>query len=175
MIGMEDENLIHRLFNERINNIFFGGHTKGHPQKVSGIAEVILGINEGLTKRIFIRCRSNCGHFRDQAMRSNHPLMGISDISRIVIESRKRANNAAHDRHWMRIAAETPIKLHKLFMQHRVARDGVREFIKRRFVGQFAVQQQVGDLHKARLLGQLTNWVTTVEQNAFVAVNICQR
>ena len=40
---------------------------------------------------------------------------------------------------------------------------------------QFAVEQQVGDFHEARLLGQLADRIAAVEQDAFVAVDIGQR
>ena len=58
MVGMEDENPVHRAFDDGVHNIFLGRNAKGHAQEVAGIGQAIVRIDKWLTNRIFI---SHCG------------------------------------------------------------------------------------------------------------------
>ena len=53
VIGMEDEDLVHRCLDDGIDLIFLGRHAKGHAQEVAGVGQVVVGIEEGLSDRIF--------------------------------------------------------------------------------------------------------------------------
>src|SRR6266480_4899286 len=60
----------------------------------------------GLTLRIFERHRRDRRHLGDQAIGGDHPLVGVMDVGRVVIEGRQRADHAAHDRNRVGVAAE---------------------------------------------------------------------
>src|SRR3546814_16922239 len=93
----------------------------------SSVLESVVRIEERLADGIFIRHRRDRGHLRDQPVAGDHPLHRIVDVGGIMVEGGKRAHHAAHDRHWVRVAAETAIEHGKLLMHHGVARDGVDE------------------------------------------------
>src|SRR3546814_19801777 len=62
VIGMEDENLVHRRFDNRVDYIFFSRYAKNHAQEIASIAKVVIWIKERLTSRIFIgHCSEKIG------------------------------------------------------------------------------------------------------------------
>ncbi len=174
MVGMKDENLVHRVHDHRIGDIIFRRDREGHAQEVGGVGQVVARIDEGLTHRIFIRHRRDCRHLGDQAVAGDLALHRIVDVGRIMVEGRQRADHADQDRHGMRVAAEATEESRQLFMHHGVARDGAGEVGQ--FVGgrQFAVQQQIADFHEAGFFGELADGIAAMQQDAFVAVDIGQ-
>jgi len=101
----------------------------------------------------------------------NHPLGRIVDVGTVMIKGRQRADDAAHDRHRVGIAAEALVKAAQLFVHHRVARDRIVEILKFIRRWQFAAQQKMGDFHEAALLGELLDRIAAVQQHAFAAVD----
>ena len=71
----------------------------------------------------------------------------------------------------MRVVVETVQKVLERLMHHRVMRDFVLErgeLVRRR---QLAVDQEIRNFEKTRLLGELLDRVTAIEQHAVVAVD----
>jgi hypothetical protein len=97
--------------------------------------------------------------------------MRIVDVGAVVIEGRERADDAAHDRHRMRIAAEAPVEIGDLLVQHGVPRERVVEDLELVLGRQVAVQQQVANLRKGRMLRPLLDPVAAVQQDALIAVD----
>jgi len=175
VVGVQDEDAIERALDHRVHLIGLGGDTEGHLEEIAGIGQRVVGIDEGLADRIFVRGRRDRRHLGDQPVAGDAAMVGIGNVGRVVIEGRERADDTAHDRHGVRIAAETAIELHQLLMQHGVARNRVGEAVELVLARQFAVEQQVRDFHEARILGQLADWIAAVQQHAFVAIDIGQR
>jgi hypothetical protein len=127
MIGVKDEDLVHRRLDHRVDLIFLSGDAEGHAQEIAGVAQVVARIEEGLADRIFIGHRRDRRNLGDQAVAGDQPLVRIVDVGRVMIEGRQRADHAAHDRHRVRVAAEAAIEGRELFVQHRVAGDRAGE------------------------------------------------
>ena len=72
----------------------------------------------------------------------------------------------------MGITPESPEKEIKLLMHHRVHGDVILELFLLLGIREFAVQQQVAGFKVFAVLGQLLNRVATMQQNAFVTVDI---
>ena len=172
VIGLQDQQFFHRVFDIGIDDIGFGRHAEGHPQEVAGERQRVVGIDEGLADRIFIRHRSQCRHLRDEPVAGDHALVRVVNVGRIMIKGRHRANDAAHDRHRMRVTAEAAIELRQLLMDHRVAGDVVGEFGIFGRVGQIAVEQKVRHFEKVGFFGQLVDRIAAIEQHAGVTVDI---
>jgi len=102
-------------------------------------------------------------------------LLGIGNVGAVVVECGQGSDDAAHDRHRVRIAPEAAIEGRQLLVQHRVAADRVGKFVELSLRGKLAVQQQIADFHEVRLFGQLADGISAMEQHALVAVDICQR
>ena len=110
-------------------------------------------------------------HLGDQAVAGDLALARIVDVGGVVIEGRQRADHAAHDRHRMRVAPEAAEEAGQLLVHHRVMGDGVAEILHLRLGRQFAVQQQIADLQKVGMFGQLVDRIAAIQQDALVAVD----
>jgi hypothetical protein len=72
----------------------------------------------------------------------------------------------------VRVTREATEEALELFVQQGVAADALVEVFQFGRGGQVAVDQQVGNLEEARVLGQLVNGVPAVAQDAGIAVNL---
>src|SRR5262245_18702361 len=72
----------------------------------------------------------------------------------------------------MRVAPESAEQEADLLMHHRVIGDGVIELRHLLWRRQFAVKQQVTDLEKVGVLGQLIDRIPAVQKDPLVAVDI---
>ncbi len=174
VIGVEDEDLVHRRFDHRIDFIVFCRHAEGHAQEIAGVGQAVVGEQEGLADRIFVGHRGERRHLRDQAVHRDGALARIVDVCRVRIESRECSDHAAHDRHRVRIATEAAEEGRQLLVHHRVARDRLGEGAELVRARQVAVQEEVGHLHERRFLGELVDRIAAVQQHAGIAVDIGQ-
>ena len=133
------------------------------------------GIEERLADRIFEGHRGDRRHLGDQPVRSDHPLLRIGDVGAVVIKGRQRPDDAAHDRHRVGVAAEPAIEGRQLLVQHGVTADRVDEGVELVLLRQLAVEEEVGDLHEGRLLGQLVDRIAAMEQDSLLAVDVGDR
>ncbi len=81
-------------------------------------------------------------HLRDHAQRSDHALMRIRDVGRVVVEGGEGANGTNHDSHGVRVAAEAGEEAAHLLMHHCVVRDAIVEVLLLGSSRQFAVQHR---------------------------------
>ena len=166
VVGVQDEDAVHRLGDDRVDLVLLARHREAHVQEVLGVVEIVARIDEGLADRILVGHGRDRRHLRDHAMGGDHPLLRIVDVGAVVIEGRQRADHAAHDRHRMRVAAEarknrvicscTIVWWVMCAVELRVLRLG----------RQLAVQQQVADLHEVAVLGELLDRIAAIEQDA---------
>ncbi len=172
MIGVQDEDAVHRLGEDRIDDIVLGRHGEAHAQEVFRIAEIVARMDERLADAVFEGARRDRRHLGDQAVGRDLALLQVVDVEAVVVKGRQGADGAGHHRHRVGIAAETVEKAVELRVQHGVMGDGLFEFLELRGFRQFTVQQQVANLEEARLFSQLADRIAAVQQHAGVAVDI---
>ncbi len=172
VIGVQDEDQVHRARQHRIDRVLLGRHGERHVQEVLGVFEIVLGIDEGLADRVFVGHRRDRRHLGDEPVAGDDALTRVVDVGAVVVEGRERADHAAHDRHRMRIAAEAAEEGRELLVHHGVHGDVALELLLLGGGRQLAVQQEVGGLHEIAVLGQLLDRIAAVEQLALVAVDI---
>ena len=172
MVGVQDEDAVHRTRQHRVRLVVLGRHCVAHAQEVGGVVEIVLRIHERLADRIFVSHGGERRHFRDHADRGDHALGRIRDVGGVVVECRQRADTAGHHRHRVRVAPEALEEPHHLLVHHGVARDAVIEIGFLRGRRQLAVQQQVAGLQEIAVLGQLLDRIAAIEQHALVAVDV---
>ena len=80
-------------------------------------------------------------------------------------------SHADHDRHGMGIPPEAPVEVHHLLVQHGVVGDRFFELRALRSVRQFAVQEQVADLHVIAVFGQILDGVAGMAEHAGLPVD----
>ncbi len=172
VVGMQDEDAVHRARQDRIDHIVLAGNCKTHAQEVRCVVEVVLRVNERLADMVLVgHCRDR-RHLRNHAQRGDHTLMRIRDIRRVVIEGRQRAHAAAHYSHGVGITAEAGEKAAHLLVHHRVVRDAMIEIILLRLGRQIAVEKKVADFEEVAMFCKLLDRVTAVQKHAFIAVDI---
>ena len=80
--------------------------------------------------------------------------------------------HAAHDRHRVRVPAEAAEEIGQLLVHHGVPADRIAELVKGFLARQVALEEEIGDLHEARLLGQLVDGVTAMEQDSLLTIDV---
>ncbi len=113
-----------------------------------------------------------CRNLGDQANGSDHTLMWIGNVGRVMIESRHCTNATDHHSHGMGVTTETGKEFRHLFVNHRVARNTIVEV---RFLGcgrQLAVEKQVAGFEKITMLGELIDRITAIEQGTFITIDV---
>ena len=171
VVGVEDEDAVHGAREHRIDLVLLARHREAHAQEVRGVVERVQRINERLADVILERHRGDRRHLRDHAERRDHALVRIGDVGRVVIEGRQRADDAAHDRHRVGVAAEAGEEAAHLLVDHRVIGHAMVEVGLLRRRRQLAVEQQVAGLEEVAVLGELLDRVAAIEQDALVAVD----
>ncbi|SPU58332.1 Uncharacterised protein [Brucella melitensis] len=111
-------------------------------------------------------------HLGDQADRSDHALMRIGDIGRVVVEGGHGAQATHHDSHRVGITTEAGEELRHLLVQHGVAGYTIVEIGLLGCGRQFAVKKQIAGFEEVAMLGKLVDRVAAIKQDAFVTIDI---
>ena len=172
VVGVKDEDLVHRVREDRVHLVVLGWNGEAHAQEVRSVVEVVARVNEGLADVVLIGHRGDGGHLGDHAHGGDHALLRVGDVCRVVVEGGHRADDAHHHGHRMRVAAETVEQAVHLVVDHRVMRDRVVEVRLLLRGRQLAVKEQVAGLEEVASLGELLDRVAAVEEHALVAVDI---
>ena len=102
-------------------------------------------------------------------------LLVVERVEGVLVERRQRRYCRRQHRHRVRVAREAVEELAQLLVQHRVALDVGLEVGQLRRGRELAVDEQVGDLGKARLRRELLDRVAAVAQDARVTVDVGDR
>ena len=109
---------------------------------------------------------------RDHPHRSDHALLRIVDVGRVVVEGGERADRSDHDRHRMRVTAEALEEPGHLLVHHRVMGHAMVEVELLRLGRELPVKQEIAGLEEVALLGELLDRVAAVFQDAGIAVDV---
>lgn len=80
MIGMQHRDLVHRLLDNRIENVFFRRDSKQHLQEITGIGEIVARIRRGLLNGVLVAHGGDSGHFRQQSGGGQRPVLRIFHV-----------------------------------------------------------------------------------------------
>jgi hypothetical protein len=172
MVGVEHENTIQRPLDHGVDHVFLAGCREHHVQEIACVAQVVLGVHVRLSHAVLVRHGHQGRHLGDQTDRRDFTVFRVVDVGAVVVEGRQGAHQTGHDGHRMGIATEaTQEELH-LLVHHGVIAHALDERCLGGNIWQVAVQQQVASFHEIAVGSQLLDGVTTVQQLAFVAVNV---
>ena len=169
---MKDKDAVERACQYGIGFVVFTWCGEHHVHEVFGIREVVFWIIERQTVGITVTHCRNRRNFGNQTVNRDFAVFGVRDVQTVLIECRQCTDHADHHRHRMRITAEAAEEPSQLFMHHRMTADGIVKFCLLLRCRQFAVNQQITDFQIIGFFGKLFNRITTVIQQAFVAVDI---
>src|SRR4029078_2362250 len=74
--------------------------------------------------------------------------------------------------HWVSTRGEAAIEGRELLMHHGVTADRIDPFVQLFAGRKFAVHEEIGDLHAARILCKLVDRVAAVEKYALFAIDV---
>ena len=86
MICVQQEDTVHRLRKREANGIFLTGSREHHVQEVLCITHVIARVDERLPLSVFVAHGRWRRHFRYESMGSDHSVLRIIDVRRVVVE-----------------------------------------------------------------------------------------
>jgi hypothetical protein len=89
VVGVQDEDAVHRLFDGGDHFIFFGRNAEGHAQEVAGIGQLVVRIDEGWPTEYLYAMAAMVGILAIRRW-ANAALHRIGDVGRVVIEGRAR-------------------------------------------------------------------------------------
>ena len=172
MVGMQDEDLVERIRQYRIDLVVLAGHPETHVQEVLDKLQRVLRIHEGLADGVFVgHCRQR-RDFRDHSHRRDHALLRIVDVGGVVIEGGECADRRDHDGHRMGVAAKTLEEAGHLLVHHGVVDHAMVKILLLRWGRKLPVEQEIAGLEEVAVLGQLLDRIATVFENAGIAVDI---
>ena len=143
MVSMQDQNTVHRAFQNRVHFVLFARRGEHHAQEVARVGEVVTRIHKRLADGVFVTHRRHGRHFGQQTVSGDFTVTRVIHVKGVVVERGQRTGNTAHHRHWVRVTTERMEQTGNLLMDHGVTGHGGFKFIElglRRF---FAVQQDV--------------------------------
>ena len=132
MIRVQQQQLIQRLGQDRVDLVGLSRHAERHAHEVVDVTQRVVRVKIGLAGRLLVSVGRDCRDLGQQADRRDLHLTGIERIQRVLIERREGGNRRREHRHRMRIAREAVEEAAQVLVQHRVhanLRLEVRELI----------------------------------------------
>ena len=172
VVRMQDEQQVERLRVQRVELVGLAGHGEEHVQHVRRVIEVVARVDEGLSERVLVGRGRDRRQLGNHAMREDLAVSIVRDVGRVVVKGRERGDDRRDHRHRVRVVMEAAVEANDPLVQHRVARDRVRERRQLLRARQFALLQEVGHLEEAAVLGELLDRVASIEQDPGVAVDV---
>ena len=99
MVGVQNEKNVERALERGIRPIARFRGAEKHVQKIAGIAEFVVGIDERHAQRVAVGERRDGGHFADQAVGLLLARLFVEDVFGVVIEGGKRGDGGDHHAH----------------------------------------------------------------------------
>ena len=152
-----------------------GADREHHLEEVLHVAERVDRVHEGLADAVLVAVGGDGGELRDHADRGKLPVLRVADVEGVVIEGRERPHDADEHSHRVGVVLIPGDESPNSLVDHRVPSDRGVELGPLRLVGQLAVEQEVADLEKVALFGELLDGVAAVEQHALLSVDVGDR
>ena len=172
VVGVQDEQHVQRLDQVGVLLVGLGGEAERHPQEVLDQPAGVVRVEERLADRLLVRVGGDGRQLREQAQGGDLHLLLVEGVQRVLVEGRQRADRRGEHRHRVRVAREPVEEQLQVLVQQRVPADPLVELAQLVGGRQLAVDQQVGDLEEAGLLGQLVDRIAAVAQDPGVTVDV---
>src|SRR5439155_575970 len=143
-----------------------------HGEEVTGVGEVVVRVDVGEAAAVAVSEGCDGRHLADQPPRLHPPRLEVHDVLRLGVEGGERADRADQDAHRMGVVAEALDELLQVLVHQGVHLDVALPHAEVRGGGQLALDDQVGGLEEAALLGQLLDRVAAVAEDAALAVDV---
>lgn len=172
VVRVQDEQLVERGDDDRVQVVLLRGDREGHAQEVLDVPEVVARVDEGVTDGLLVRVRRDRRKLREKADRREVTLLLVERVVAVLVERRQGADHRRQHRHRVGVAREALVETLDVLVQQGVLRDLVLEDGELVDRGQLAVDQQGGHLKEGGALGQLLDRVAAVAEDALLTVEI---
>mmetsp|Transcript_15658 Transcript_15658/g.33941 ORF Transcript_15658/g.33941 Transcript_15658/m.33941 type:complete len:485 (-) Transcript_15658:399-1853(-) len=181
VVGVQDQEHVHRLCDRLVDLLgvdlvhAVGGLVHGvlehHAQEVLRVVEVCVGVRNGQAQVVAVHHGGDHGHLGDHAHCRVPVLLDVLDIDGDGVEGGQARHHGGHLGHGVCSCGEVVEEIQQVLLQEHVLPDLELEIVHLRNGGKLSVQQKVAGLEEVRLLRELIDRVSTVRQDALVAVN----
>lgn len=175
VVGVQDEQLVERGDDDRVELVVLRGDREGHAQEVLDVPEVVARVDEGVTDRLLVGVRRDRRKLGEKADRRKVTLLLVERVVAVLVERRQGTDHRRQHRHRVRVAREALEEALDVLVQQGVLRDLVLEGGELVHVRQLTVDQQRGHLKEGGALGQLLDRVAAVPEDALLTVEVGDR
>src|ERR1700730_1937026 len=172
VVGVQDEENVEGMFERGIGLITRARGAEEHVQEIAGIAEFVVGINEGHAERMAIGKRRNRGHFADEAVNLQFAGFRVENILGVGIKGGKRGYGGDHHAHGMGVVVKAVHKLLDDFVDEGVVTDAAGPIFQLRGGGKFAVEEEVGGFKVGAFFGEILDGIAAITEDAGIAVDV---
>ena len=155
VVGVEDEEDVERLLEDRVHDVLRLGHLPEHREEVAGVGELVVGVDVGEADGVPVGERRDRRHLRHEPDRVVGPLALVVDQLGVGIEGGERGDGRLEHPHRVRVVTEPFRELLDVLVEVGVRRDVAREPLELVLRRELAVPEEPGHLEEARLLGEL--------------------
>ena len=172
VVGMQDEKSVHCPCENGVGVKAGLGRFPHHRQEVGGEAEGVVRVDKRHPHAEAVGRGRERRHFRDQPDNLLVADVRIEDLLGLGVEGGQRRDGRDEHPHGMGVVVETLEEtLAHVLVNKGVVGDLLDPVVELLGIRELSVQDEVGDLEVARLLGQLLDRVTAVLEDPVVAVD----
>ena len=165
MLGVEDE-----VHVQQIGGFLVRRLVEQHVQEVTGVIQVGIGSHRLQTLPQSVVGGDDCGpHGRQPDSFANSCFNGI--VIYVRVEPGKRRDAGAQGVHWVTVLGQQFQYLDHIIRDATVGPQSGVKISQLLLSGELGIEQQIDYFFKRRLLGQIVDVVTTIQQLAFLPVN----
>ncbi len=171
MIGVKDEQDVERALDTRVEVELDAALVEEHVQEVRRVRLLGVRVEEPPADVAAERPGADRRRLGDEPDDLLHPVLGVGEILRVGVQRGQPADRGLQDRHRVSVGTEPADDSADALVDVHVGGDPLVPFVELLLRRQLAVVEEVGDLHEARLLGELLDRVPPVAENPDVAVD----
>lgn len=172
VVRVQDEQLVERGDDDRVQLVLLGGDREGHAQEVLDVPEVVARVDEGVPDRLLVRVRGDRRQLGQQTDRREVTLLLVERVVAVLVERGQRADDRGQHGHRVGVTREAVEEPLDVLVQQRVLGDLVLEGRQLVDLGKLTVDEGVRDLEERRVLGELLDGIAAVPQDALLTVEI---
>src|SRR5215210_1753608 len=172
VVGVEYKEHVQGLLYPGVGLVAGLGHLEEHREEVPRVGEFVVRVDVGEPEAVAVGEGGKGGHLRDQTHRRDVTLEFVVHVPGFRVEGRERAYRREQHARRVRVVTETVHEVLDVLVDVGVVGDLVDPVVELLLVGQVSVEEQVGDLQKAGVLGELFDGDAPVLKDAILAVDV---
>ena len=159
VVGVQDEELVEGLDHVGVDVVVRRRDAERHPEEVLLEGELVVRVEERLADALLVGVGRDRRQLGEEADRRDLDVLLVERVEAVLVEGAERRDRRRQDRHRVGVAREAVEERLEVLVQHRVLAHPLGEAVELGLRRQLAVDEEVGHLEEAGLLGQLLDRV----------------